>query len=131
MQSTIKTASVLPNLYVELDIILRWPSDGMIESDPSYRQQPQADFRVRRGRVLAWLRYLKAKHLDYRCTAISPDRTRTLPADSDTSSSITSIIDDSDVGEDPGGPRPHVTDEPPPNSQSMVRILIQPRSTPI
>jgi hypothetical protein len=37
MQSTIKTVSVLPNLPVELDIVLLRPSDQVIESDPRYQ----------------------------------------------------------------------------------------------
>ena len=80
MQRTIKMVSVLPNLPVELDIVLLRPSDQVMESDPKCRQQFRADFRVRRGHVLAWLRYLKANHPDYRYITISPDRVRTLPA---------------------------------------------------
>lgn len=101
MQSTIKTVSVLPNLPSELDIVLLRPSDQVMESDPRYRQQFRADFRVRRGHVLAWLRYLTANHPDYRYITISPDRVRTLPVDGDISSSIASIIDDHDMGAEP------------------------------
>jgi hypothetical protein len=101
MQSTVRTVSVLPNLPSELDIVLLRPSNRVMESDSRYQQQFRADFRVRRGHVLAWLRYLKANHPDYRYVTISPDRVDTLPTDGDISSSIVSLIDDGDIREKP------------------------------
>jgi hypothetical protein len=124
MQNTVKTVSVLPNLPSELDIVLLRPSNRVMESDSRYQRQFRADFRVRRCHVLTWLCYLKANHPDYRYITISPDRVDTLPTDGDISSSIVSLIDDGDIGEEAREPYQPVTDElPPPNSQSMVPNL--------
>jgi hypothetical protein len=99
IQNTVKTVSVVPNLPSELDIVLLRPSNQVIESDSRYQQQFRADFRVRRSHVLAWLRYLKANHPDYRYITILLDRVNTLPID--ISSSIVSLIDDGSI-EEPG-----------------------------
>lgn len=122
IQSTVRTVSVLPNLPSELDIVLLRPSDRVMEGDSRYQRQFRADFRVRRGCVLAWLRHLKANHPDYRYVTLSRDRVDTLPVDGDVSSSIVTVVDD--AGEEPRQPRHPVTDElPPPNTQSMIPNL--------
>ena len=79
MQNNVKTVDTLPNLPSELDIIVLRPSNQVMEDDPRYRSQFRADFRVRKGRVLTWLHYLKANHPDYRWIKISPERLNTLP----------------------------------------------------
>jgi hypothetical protein len=119
MQNNIKTVNMLPNLPSELDIIVLRPSNQVMENDPRYRSQFRADFRVRKGRVITWLRYLKANHPDYRYITISLDRIDTLPIDSDMSSSFPSIIDELIVVEEP----PVTAHFPPPNSQLMVPNL--------
>jgi hypothetical protein len=120
----VKTVDTLPNLSSELDIVVLRPSDRAKEGDSRYQQQFRADFRVRRGHVLAWLRYLKTNHPDYQYITIALDRIDTLPTDGDISSSIVSLVDDSNIGEEPYEPPKHVTDELPlPNSQSMVPNL--------
>ena len=78
MQNNIKTVNMLPNLPSELDIVVLRPSDPVMENDPRYRSQFRADFRVRKGHVMTWLRYLKANHPDYRYITISLDRLDTL-----------------------------------------------------
>src|SRR5271168_4982274 len=99
MQNNVKTVDMLPNLPSELDIVVLRPSDQVMESDPRYRSQFRADFRVRRGHVLTWLRYLKANHPDYRYITISADRMDALPVDSDISSSFVTVVDDTSVEE--------------------------------
>ena len=84
------------------------------------RRQFRTDFRVRRGHVLTWLYFLKANHPDYRYITISTDRIAALPVDSDVSSSVICITDDT-LGLD--GPV-ELTDMPP-NSQSVVLSLDQ------
>jgi len=37
IQNNVKTVDMLPNLPSELDIVVLWPSDQVIESDPRYR----------------------------------------------------------------------------------------------
>jgi hypothetical protein len=124
MQNNIKTVNMLPNLPSELDIVVLRPSNQVIENDLRYRSQFQADFQVRKGHVITWLRYLKANHPDYRYITISLDRIDALPVDSDISLSFPSIIDDSIVAEEPPVTEPSVTAQfPPPNSQSMVPNL--------
>lgn len=121
MQNTVKTVDVLPNLPSELDIVVLRPSDRVVESDPQYRRQFRSDFRVRKGRVITWLRFLKGYHPDYRYITVSLDRINALPVDENVSSSLVSIIDP-----DPGDEVPDQfisANLPPPNSQSMVPNL--------
>jgi len=92
------------------------PLDRVMQNDPRYRSQFRADFRIRRGHVLAWLHFLKANYPDYRWINISSERLDMLPDDDDVSSSFPSIIDEL---EGPA-PDPAVLTDPPPNSQSMV-----------
>jgi hypothetical protein len=63
-QEIIKTVSILLNLPEELDIILLRPSRQAIDN-PRYQRQFQHDFRVRKGYILTWLRFLQARHPDY------------------------------------------------------------------
>jgi ATP-dependent DNA helicase PIF1 len=128
MQNNVKTVDMLPNLPSELDIVVLRPSDQVMESDPRYRSQFRADFRVRKGHVLTWLRYLKANHPDYRYITISSERIDALPVDGDVSSSLVSVVDTGtgDVPPVPDQPVPEqpVSGElPPPNSQSMTPNL--------
>jgi ATP-dependent DNA helicase PIF1 len=94
MQNIVKTVDVLPLLPSELDIVLLQPPESVVGRDPRYRRQFQADFRVRRGCVLAWLRFLKAHHPDYRYITISPARIEALPVDDDVSTSITTVFEE-------------------------------------
>jgi ATP-dependent DNA helicase PIF1 len=114
---------MLPNLPSELNIVVLRPSNQVMENDPRYRSQFRADFRVRRGHVLTWLRYLKANHPDYRWINISPERLNTLPTDDDISSSFPSIVDESTNNEPPVTDPPVTANLPPLNSQSMVPNL--------
>src|SRR5271155_2930136 len=119
MQNNVKTVDILPNLPSELDIVVLRPSN-QVEGDPRFQRQFRSDFRVRKGRVITWLRYLKDHHPDYRYITISPDRIDALPVDGDVSSSFAAIIDH----EDPSVQDQLASDEPPPpNSQSMVPNL--------
>jgi hypothetical protein len=121
MQNTAKTVDMLPNLPSELDIVVLRPSDLLMESNERYQCQFRSAFRVRRAHVIAWLRYLKANHPDYRYVTISLDRLDTLPVDDDVSSSFISVIaEPSD--EEVQGP-PVSVENAPPNSQSMVPNL--------
>ena len=52
-------------LSEELDMILLRPAD-CLNVEPRFKRQFERDFRIRRGAVSAWLRYLKANHPDYR-----------------------------------------------------------------
>jgi hypothetical protein len=120
MQNNIKTVNMLPNLFSKLNIVVLRPSDQAIENNLKYRSQFRADFRVRKGHVITWLRYLKANHPDYRYITISLDRVNTLPINDDISLSFPSIVDDSIVAEK----SPIITaDLFLPNSQSMVPNL--------
>lgn len=65
MQNAVKTVNVLLNLPSELDIVVLRPSDRVVKSDPRYQRQFWSDFRARKGRVITWLRFLKAYHSDY------------------------------------------------------------------
>ena len=65
MQNTVKTVDMLPNLPSELDIVVLRPSDQVVRSDLRYQRQFRTDFRLRKGRIITWLRFLKAHHLDY------------------------------------------------------------------
>jgi hypothetical protein len=100
MQNNIKTVNMLPNLPSELDVVVLRPSNQVMEDDPRYRSQFRADFQVRKGHVLTWLRYLKANHPDYRYITISFDRLDALPINSDISSSFPSIVDELIVTEE-------------------------------
>lgn len=73
MQNTVKTVDVLPNLPAELDVVVLRPSARVVQDDPRYQRQFRSDFRVRKGRVLTWLRFLKEHHPDYQYITISPD----------------------------------------------------------
>jgi len=117
MQNTVKTVEVLPNLPSELDIVVLRPSDRVMEGDPRYQRQFRYDFRVRRGRVITWLRYLKEHHPDYRYITISSNRIDALPVDEEVSSSFTSVIDDSLIEVED---QLTSVEHPPPNAQSMV-----------
>ena len=117
---------MLPNLPSELDVVVLQPSSRVMEADPRYQRQFRSDFRVRKGRVITWLRYLKDHHPDYRYITISLDRIDALPVDGDVSSSFTAIVEDLPV-QDQSKPRvqdqPVSAELPPPNSQSMVPNL--------
>ena len=121
MQNTVKTVDVLPNLPAELDIVVLRPSDRVVKDDPRYQRQFRFDFRVRKGRVMTWLGFLKAHHPDYRHVMISSDRIDALPADEDVSSSFAAIVNDQieEVQDQP----PTSAELPPPNSYSMVPNL--------
>jgi ATP-dependent DNA helicase PIF1 len=150
MQNIIKTVDVLPNLPSELDVVVLRPSDH-VENETRYQYQFRSDFRVRKGHIITWLRFLKANHPGYRDITISPDRLQSLPADDDVSSSFATITDEarnlprqqspgsddsssstSDVSAPPvpddlsstSDNSPPVSDDPPPpNTQSMVPNL--------
>jgi hypothetical protein len=130
MQNMVKTVDTLPNLPSELDVVVLWPSDH-VEDDVQYRHQFRSDFRIRRGHVITWLRFLKANHPGYQDVTISLDRMQSLPADDDVSSSFVTIMDgvleqqsldsddssssSSDVPSSPiPGDRPSISDDPPP-----------------
>jgi Domain of unknown function (DUF6570) len=72
-QEIVKTVSILPNLPKELDIVLLHPSRQAVD-DPQFQWQFIYDFRVRKGCILTWLRFLKAHHPDYRYITICNDR---------------------------------------------------------
>jgi hypothetical protein len=123
MQNTVKTVEVLPNLPSELDIVVLRPSNQVSENDTRYQRQFRTDFRVRKGHIITWLRFLKAHHPDYRYITISRERINALPVDGDISSSFIAV-DDTGAEEEPPMPAPPVSDElPPPHSQSMVPNL--------
>jgi Domain of unknown function (DUF6570) len=73
MQNTVKTVDVLPNLPSELDVVVLRPSDQVMQDDPRYQRQFRSDFRVRKGRIITWLRFLREHHPDYQYITISPD----------------------------------------------------------
>jgi hypothetical protein len=110
---------MLPNLPSELDIVLLRPSDRVLETHSGYRPQFRAAFRVRRGHIITWLRYLQANHPDYRYITISLARINALPDDADLTSSFPSIIDETVVPED----RLDTIALAPPPTQSMVPDL--------
>jgi hypothetical protein len=124
MQNIIKTVDVLPLLPSELDIVLLRPSERLTGRDSRYRRQFQADFRVRRGCVLTWLRFLKAHHPDYQYITISLARIEALPVDDDVSPSITTLFEEDLLSKEL--PRQEGTDlysGGPPPSQSMIPNL--------
>ena len=126
MQNIVKTVDMLPNLPSELDIVVLRPSNQVIEGDLRFQRQFRSDFRVRKGRVIAWLRYLKDYHPDYRYITISLDRINALLVDRDISLSFTAIIDYEDPLVQPTSDEyidQPVSAEPPPNSQSIVPNL--------
>lgn len=65
MQNMVKTVDMLPNLPSELDIVVLRPSNRVMDGDPRYQRQFRSDFRVRKGRMITWLQYLKEHHPDY------------------------------------------------------------------
>jgi hypothetical protein len=73
IQNTVKTVNMLPNLPSELDIVVLRPSDRVVESDLRYQRQFQSDFRVRKGCVITWLRFLKDHRPNYRYITVSLD----------------------------------------------------------
>ena len=94
MQDIVRTVDVLPNLPSELNIVLLRPPEANTDN-PRYQRQFRRDFRVRRQHVLAWLYFLRAHHLDYRCITILTDCVAALLVDGDVSLSIACITDDS------------------------------------
>jgi ATP-dependent DNA helicase PIF1 len=115
---------MLPNLPSELDIVVLQPSNQVIEGDPRFQRQFRSDFRVCKGRVITWLRYLKDHHPDYRYITISPNRIDALLVDRDVSSSFAAIINHEDLPvQDQPTDQPVSARLPPPNSQSMVPNL--------
>src|SRR5271168_423022 len=129
MQNTVKTVDMLPNLPSELDIVVLQLAN-QVEGDLRFQRQFRTDFRVRKKRVITWLRYLKDHHPDYRYITISPDRIDALPIDGDVSLSFTALIDHEDplaqdqptIGK-PVQDQPVLAKLPPPNSQSIVPNL--------
>jgi hypothetical protein len=111
LQNIVRTVDVLPNLPSELDIVLLRPPERLAD-DTRYRRQFRTDFRVRRGCILTWLRFLKANHPDYRHITISADRIAALPVDDDVSSSVICITDDT-LGLDTPTELTELTDAPP------------------
>lgn len=107
LQDIVQTVDVLPTLPQELDIVLLRPPDQHA-NELRYQRQFQRDFRVRRHYVLAWLRFLRANHPDYRYVTISTDRLTALPADGDVSLAVPFITDDTldlaGPAEPPGDP---------------------------
>ena len=119
-QEIVKTVSILPNLPEELDIVLLRPSRQAVD-DPRFQRQFIHDFRVRKGCILTWLRFLKAHHPDYRYITICNNRVQSLPDDGDVSHLLPTL----DVGEDDElGPQEDVPspegDPQLPNTQSTV-----------
>ena len=106
---------MLPNLPSELDVVVLRPSDRVVQTDLRYQRQFWTDFRVRKGRVITWLRFLKAHNPDYQHVTISPDRINALPVDGDVSISFIAIItDDTGTEEEPLVQEPPVAGELPP-----------------
>ena len=60
MQNIIKTVDILPNLPSELDVVVLRPPDHA-DNEIRYRHQFRSDFRVRKGHIITWLRFLKAR----------------------------------------------------------------------
>ena len=112
---------MLPNLPAELDIVVLRPSDRVVKDDLRYQRQFGPDFRVRKGRVITWLGFLKAHYPDYQHVTISSDRIDALPADEDVSLSFTAIVNNQ-ITEGEDHP-PTSAELPPPNSYSMVPNL--------
>jgi hypothetical protein len=107
LQNTVKTVSVLPSLPADLDVVIIRPTDEQLRSNPTY-QQIGNEFRVRRGAVMEWLRFLKRHHPDYRWITIDEERLSSLPIDKDISASFPSIVDDEQGEPDQG---PEIADE--------------------
>ena len=149
MQNMIKMVDMLPNLPSELDVIVLRPPDH-VENETRYRHQFRSDFRVRKGHIITWLWFLKANHPGYRDITISLDRMQSLLADDNVSSSFVTITDetlnpprqqspDSDDSSSSvsdvltlsvldnlsliSNDSPPVSDDPPPNTRSMVPNL--------
>ena len=83
-------------------MLLRPPEH--LTDDTRYRRQFRTDFRVRRGHVLQWLRFLKTNHPDYRYITISMDRITALLVDDDVSLSVICITDNTLGLDGPEGP---------------------------
>ena len=71
IQNIAKTVNTLPNLPSKLDVIVLRPSDQVIKDDLRYRRQFQSTFRVQKGYIATWLRYLKGNYPDYYYITIS------------------------------------------------------------
>lgn len=110
MQNTVKTVYTLPNLPSELDIVVLRCSNRASRDDPRYQRQFRPDFRIRRRRIVTWLRFLKEHHPDYRYVTISPDRIASLALDADVSSSFPAVDDDAGA-EDPLAPANHAHED--------------------
>ncbi|KIE03504.1 ATP-dependent DNA helicase PIF1, partial [Metarhizium majus ARSEF 297] len=121
MQNIAKTVNTLPNLPSELDIVVLRPSNQVMENDQRYQRQFRSSFRVRKGRIVAWLQYLKVNHPDYQRVTISLNRLDTLPVDDDVSLSFVSIINNPSNVE--GQAQPVSIENGPTTSQSMVPNL--------
>lgn len=121
MQNIAKTVDMLPNLPFELDVVVLRPSSQVMESDQRYQRQFRSSFRVRKGRIVAWLQYLKVNHPDYQHVTISLTRLDTLPVDDDVSLSFMSIINNGSNEE--AEAQPVSIENAPLNSQSMVPNL--------
>ncbi|KAK9438553.1 hypothetical protein VB005_06699 [Metarhizium brunneum] len=74
----------------------------------------QSDFRVRRGRVITWLRFLKEHYPDYRYITISPSRINALLIDNNVFLLFAFILD-SDLS-NKAQDQPVLADLPPLNS---------------
>jgi ATP-dependent DNA helicase PIF1 len=118
-QEIIKTVSILPNLLEELDIILLRPSRQAIDN-PQYRRQFQHDFRVRKSYILTWLRFLQARHPDYRYITICNDRIQSFPDDGDVSHLLPALDTGEDEGPDPQDVSGLENDPQLPNTQSTI-----------
>ena len=127
MQDTVKTVDTLPDLPSELDIVDLRPSDRAAHDDPRYQRQFRTEFRIRRGRVLHWLRFLKEHHPDYRYVSTSTARVAALPLDGDVSSTFPAADDVAGAEGHPLAPdEPVAAEFPPPTSHSVVQISTSP-----
>ena len=92
MQDIIQTINILPNLPLELDIMLLQPLKANTDN-LQYQRQFQHNFRVCWQHILTQLYFLQVCHLDYYSIIISPDHVAALLVDRDMSLSIVDIID--------------------------------------
>ena len=65
IQNNIKIVTILCNLSSKLDIIVLQLLNQVIENNPRYQSQFQADFRVQKGHIMTWPYYLKANYSNY------------------------------------------------------------------
>jgi hypothetical protein len=93
MQNIVQTVDMLSNLLSELDIVLlQLPASHA--DNLQYRRQFRTDFRICQQYILMWLYFLKANYPGYRHITISTDCITAFPVDSNVSSSVIYIIDD-------------------------------------